>query len=236
MKALLLSAGLGTRLRPLTNNTPKCLIKINGRPLLDYWIEKLFKLELSQIIINTHYLSEQVETFVNDSKYKKFINLSYEKKLLGTAGTLVKHYKFFDGEDGFLIHADNFCIDDLNEMITTHQHRPPNCVMTMLIFETDKPKESGIVSIDKNNVVQEFYEKVSKPPSNLANGAIYILSSAFFREVEKFDLSKITDFSKQVIPRFLGKIVAYKTNKLFKDIGSIETYNFVNEYLRRNKK
>ena len=102
MKAMLLCAGEGIRLRPYTSNTPKCLMPIKGTPLLEIWLDKLSNAGINDFLINTHYLSEKVNDYVNTSKYKKSIKVTYEKELLGTAGTLLNNISFFDGQDGFL--------------------------------------------------------------------------------------------------------------------------------------
>ena len=94
-KAILLAAGLGTRLRPITENTPKCLVEIAEKPLLRYWIDYLDSINCESVLINTHYLSDQVEKYVNQiSNIKMEIKLVYEKELLGTAGTLIKNFDF----------------------------------------------------------------------------------------------------------------------------------------------
>jgi mannose-1-phosphate guanylyltransferase len=96
MKALLLAAGLGTRLRPITEKIPKCLVPINGVPLLDIWLEKLSNIGIEEFLINTHYLHQDVENFISKNKYKKKIKTTFEEKLLGTAGTLIKNKDFFE--------------------------------------------------------------------------------------------------------------------------------------------
>ena len=103
-----MAAGLGTRLRPITNDTPKCLVPINGRPLLDIWVETLVCSGVKEILVNAHYLHNQVKEYVNNSKYKNLILIQYEEELLGTAGTLIKNSSFLEDEGGLLIHADNF--------------------------------------------------------------------------------------------------------------------------------
>ncbi|MGB5793289.1 sugar phosphate nucleotidyltransferase, partial [Poseidonibacter sp.] len=70
MKALLLAAGLGTRLHPITNSVPKCLVPINGKVLLEYWLENLLKVGITEILINTSYLSEDVNDYIIKSVYK----------------------------------------------------------------------------------------------------------------------------------------------------------------------
>lgn len=222
MKALLLAAGFGTRLKPLTDVTPKCLMPIKNQPLLDIWLEKLTNVGVGPFLINTHYLFNQVEEYAKSSKYKNEIQLVYEPELLGTAATIKANYNFLAGSDCFLIHADNYCLTDFNQFINAHNQRPINCVMTMMSFQTETPETCGILEIDKNGIVIGFHEKVKNPPGNLANGAVYILSSEL---IEWINLRNITDFSTQVIPFWLGKIANFENKNIHIDIGSVESYN-----------
>ena len=94
MKAILLCAGKGLRLRPYTNNIPKCLMPIKGKPLLEIWLEKLFSAGITNILINAHYLSDQVDNFINHSKYKKSITVVHEKKITWNSWNLITKYIF----------------------------------------------------------------------------------------------------------------------------------------------
>ena len=107
MKALLLAAGLGTRLKPITGVVPKCLVPINGKPLLEYWIDSLVTANIKKILINTHYKKELVEEFVRQNKHCKYITTVHEPKLLATGGTLYKNREFFQNDDVLMAHADN---------------------------------------------------------------------------------------------------------------------------------
>jgi len=227
MRTILLAAGLGTRLSPLTNNKPKCLMPINGQPLLDIWLEALTEVGVGPFLINTHYLSNQVVNYIETSKYSKNVTLVYEPILNGTAGTLIKNLSFFNGEDGLLIHADNYCLEDLTLLINAHNNRPSHCVFTMLTFRSENPSSCGIVEIDEKGIVTGFYEKHPNPPNNLANGAIYILSSKLLNILELMHGDAI-DFSKDIIGNFLGQIYTFETKKLFLDIGSVENYHKAN--------
>ena len=89
-RALLLAAGFGSRLMPLTKNKPKCLMEINGIPLLEYWLINLEKTGCESVLINTHYLSEQIDSYLKKGKDIYEDKISYEKILLGTGGTLKK--------------------------------------------------------------------------------------------------------------------------------------------------
>ncbi len=225
MKALLLSAGYGKRLRPLTINTPKCLIKINDVSLLEIWIRKLNKIGVDEFIVNTHYLHDQVADFVKNSQFKNSIQIIYEKKLLGTAGTLLHNLDLFLNDECLLVHVDNYCEDSLLKFLKAHRNRPKQCLLTMLTFLTDKPKHSGIVELNKDNILVNFFEKISNPPSNLANAAVYILSKEFLKLLKNENLENTNDFSNHIIPKYIGKIFTYRTNKLYRDIGTLESYN-----------
>ena len=224
MRVILLAAGLGTRLRPLTDTTPKCLVPINGKPLLEIWLERLTQAGMGPFLINTHYLSEQVEKFVVSSPYKDQVTLVHEPELRGTAGTLIENLNFFQSQDGMLIHADNYCLADLSAFKQAHSDRPIECLITMMTFRTNDPSACGIVELDNRGVVIGFNEKVFNPPGNLANGAIYTLSTEVLKKLSS-DLYNAKDFSTEVLHRFMGKIYAYETTEIFIDIGTIDNYN-----------
>jgi mannose-1-phosphate guanylyltransferase len=231
MRALLLAAGLGTRLRPITDTTPKCLVPISGTPLLQIWLERLADAKIEPLLINTHYLEDQVKTFVESSPFRDKIQIVHEKDLRGTAGTLIDNLDFFQGEDGLLIHADNYCLADLTAFENAHMNRPAGCVMTMMTFRTEDPSSCGIVELDEKEVVIGFHEKVKSPPGNLANGAVYILSSELLQKL-RTDLNYIMDFSTEVLHRFKGQIFSYETSETFLDVGTPESYEKAN-HLRK---
>ncbi len=228
MRAILLSGGYGTRLRPLTLKVPKCLVTIKNKPLLEIWFERLAEAKIGPLLVNTHYLKDEVENFVLRNKFKDRVTLVHEENLLGTAGTLITNLDFYENQDGLLIHADNYCLADLSAFQKAHLNRPPECLMTMMTFRTDSPTTSGIVEINKHGVVIGFHEKTQNPPGNLANGAIYILSSELMNILRK-QLSHAKDFSNEVIPLLMGKIYTHETYKPLIDIGLIDSYKRANE-------
>ncbi|MEO8172132.1 MAG: nucleotidyltransferase family protein [Sediminibacterium sp.] len=223
MRAILLAAGLGTRLRPLTDTIPKCLVPIKGKPLLQIWLEHLSEAGVDSFLVNTHYLSGEVQKFIAGSIYHDRIIQVHENELLGTAGTLMANMDFFEGEDGMLIHADNYCLADFREFIEVHRNRPAECIMTMMTFQTQNPSSCGIVELDEKNIVQGFHEKVANPPGNLANGAVYIFSNDLLKLMYN-DFPKASDFSTEVLPHLTGRIYSYETKETFIDIGTPETY------------
>jgi mannose-1-phosphate guanylyltransferase len=227
MRALLLAAGLGTRLRPLTNTVPKCLVPVKGQPLLGIWLDRLSQSGVGPFLINTHYLADQVRSFIAASPHRNQVGLVNETALQGTAGTLIANLPFFNGEDGLLIHADNYCLADFNAFQQAHISRPTECLMTMMTFRTSDPSSCGIVELDGRGVVTGFHEKVFNPPGNLANGAVYILSKELLSMLG-VDLHAVTDFSTEVLSRLVGRIYSYETSEIFLDIGTPATYEQAN--------
>lgn len=223
MRALLLAAGLGTRLRPLTNFLPKCLAPIGGRPLLDYWIETLLQQGVSEILINTHYRADLVASYVAHSGWSDRVTLVHESALLGTAGTALANRGFFGTQPFLLAHADNLTRFDCARFIEAHRRRPVGSALTMMLFETDDPRSCGIVELDETSLVRAFHEKVENPPGRLANAAVYIVEPEVMEFVAALGKPEI-DFSTEVIPHFIGRIATFLNDDYHRDIGTIDSW------------
>lgn len=223
MRALLLAAGLGTRLRPLTDTIPKCLVPIHEKPLLEYWLEMLSNAKVFPILVNLHYFADKVRNYIETSRFNDIVVTVYEKKLFGTAGTLLKNKDFFQYETLMLIHGDNLSKFDVNAFVENHKKRPSGCEITMMTFSTNTPESCGIVELDEQGVVKAFHEKVKQPPSNLANGAVYIIEPSIFPFLADFG-KEIIDFSTEVLPHYIGRIYTFFNNSYHRDIGTLESY------------
>lgn len=222
MKALLLAAGLGTRLRPLTDTVPKCLVPIHGRPLLEYWLELLFEGPVESALVNTHYLAERVVEFMRASRWRERVTLVHEEQLLGTGGTVLRNRHFFGREPFMVVHADNLSVFDVSAFVARHERRPPGTVLTMMTFDTDAPQTCGIVEQDAGGTVLRMHEKVANPPGTRANAAVYI----FEAEVVDFIASlgkPVVDLSTEVLPHFMGRICGFHNSRYHRDIGSLES-------------
>lgn len=194
---------------------------IGKYPLLEYWLNYLDECKINEIYINLHYHSKIVETFLDRPLYKNKINKIFEEKLLGTAGTLLKNISIFENSTTLLIHADNWTNSSLINFIEFHfNKRPKGTLITMMTFETLSPESCGIVETDNLGLVTAFHEKILNPPGNNANAAIYLIEPEVLRWLKKHP--NITDFSTQVIPKFIGKIATWKNTSNYIDIGTIE--------------
>ena len=230
-RALLLAAGLGTRLRPITLKTPKCLVPIGGEPLLGRWLSQLEHAGCSSVLINTHYLAQEVEAFLNSwERTTMTVQTVHEPELLGTAGTLLANHEFFRGATGLLIHADNAMAGNVKDFLAAHHERQSDCLLTMLTFTTNTPSNCGIVEVDSQKVAQAFHEKVIQPPGNRANGALYAFDQNFLDQLNLMN-PKPSDFSTEVIPKWLGQIQTWHTHDTYLDIGTPENLNRAQEVL-----
>lgn len=197
MKAFLLAAGLGTRLRPITDSTPKCLLRIGDRPLLDIWLDALAKAGVDEVLINLHHLAGLVWAHVATRTGPPMIRLVEEPELLGSAGTLLANREWLDGEDMFLaINADNLTDFDLRVLIDAHS--AGGAIATLSLFRAPRPSECGIVEVADGRVVG-YVEKPAEPRGDLANAGMY----AFHPSV--LDLIDGPDIGYHLLPRLVGK-------------------------------
>jgi mannose-1-phosphate guanylyltransferase len=219
MKALILAAGLGSRLGALTKETPKALVRVGDRAIIDHNIRKLLEIGVKEILVNTHYLAEQVEMFLIHQGYPAKVATVFEPELLGTAGTLKRNIDFFGIGDFLVLHGDNYFSSDLKSLVSAHTKRSAGTEMTMATFETKHPELCGTLVTDSAGVVREFQEKIENSRSLKANAAIYIFSHLAKQQILSLSVEE-NDISLHLIPKMLGKIQAHNLNGHFVDVGT----------------
>lgn len=222
MKALLLAAGFGTRLKPITDHIPKCLVSIRNKPLLEHWLDLLLPNCIDHVLINTHYLSEVVQDFTQSSLWNRAITLVHEPKLLGTGGTILKNRDFLADGPFLLAHADNLTRFDVNAFAEAHAKRKTGVKITMMTFDTDVPQSCGIVELDQQNVVIGFHEKSLVFRGTRANAAVYIVEPSVINFLASLN-KNIIDMSIEVLPNYLGRIQAFHNTDYHRDIGTPES-------------
>jgi len=223
MKAFLLAAGEGRRLRPLTETVPKCLVPIRGTPLLALWLALLERHGISDVLVNLHHAHERVLEFLCSWRTPLSVSTVYEDRLLGSAGTVLANRAFVDGQSNFLIiYADNLTNVDLTRMIGFHDRRTD--VVTMGVVPTDRPRDKGTVVLDTDGRVVEFMEKASEPRSNLSNAGIYVARQELFQYFPPAAADDVLDFGHHVFPRMTRRVSAYPIEEFLIDIGTPESY------------
>ena len=226
MKALLLAAGFGTRLLPITEKVPKCLVKINEISMLEFWLRKLTIQPISNIIVNTHHFADLVTHEIANSTIKKAIEIFHEEELLGTAGTLLANFASELESEILVVHCDNYSDINIDEFLVAHSQRDPDCVITMAIFRTNNVQMSGMVETDLNGIVQKFVEKPEHSELTMANAAIYLFDKHAVNEIRE-KLMDAQDIAKDILPHFVGRIQAYGIPGFHMDMGTIENLTLI---------
>jgi mannose-1-phosphate guanylyltransferase len=231
MKAFLLAAGKGTRLKPYTDRHPKCMIPIHGTPLLAIWIDLLARHGVTEVLINTHHHADQVERFLDRARARTSLEIRtvYEPQLLGSAGTIRQNSRFVAGDPDFIVaYADNLTNLNLTKMVDFHhQFRSMGGILTMGLIHAPDPRACGIVTLDGGGRIIRFIEKPQAPESDLANGGIYICGREIFDYMENSDdgVHDVLDLGHHMLPRLTGKMFGFLIAPSFlKDIGTPEAY------------
>lgn len=229
MKALLLAAGFGSRLGNLTKNTPKPLIRVGKKSILAFCLEQLAHSGVTEVIINTHHLAEQIEDFLKCHETPLEITTSHEKELLGTAGTLKRHIDELSLDDFIVMHADNYFADSLSNFVSAHNSREVGNFGTLGTFDTPNPESCGVVLLNPDKTISEFHEKVINPPSNIANAAIYLFTPKVREPLLQLSQNE-NDIGRHLIPKIMHGLSTFNFEGLFVDIGTPDGLELANAY------
>jgi len=239
MKAMILAAGLGTRLRPLTDTLPKALMDINGMTMLEVAIRRLIKAGFNEVIINTHYFADKIEKFLKDKdNFGIRIEISYEEELLDTGGGLKKAAWFFDDNKPFaLYNADIYCDMDLKVMYEEHVQR--DSLVTLAV----KERESGSYLLFDNDLIlkgllsskrKTDFEGNAANLTKLAFSGIHIISPKFFLEMKEDGVFSIIEPYLR-LARQGAKIKGFRMDGAFwRDMGSLKKLEELRKYIGIN--
>jgi mannose-1-phosphate guanylyltransferase/phosphomannomutase len=238
MQAVVLSAGLGTRLQPITDNIPKAMVPFGGKPLLQWHIEQFKKHGVKEFFINLHHLPDIIKNYFGDgSKFGVKITYSFEPEILGTAGG-IKQFEPYLGENFFVIYGDMFSLVDYSKMAEEFTEKP-DAVGMVVVGRNDHPRDSDLVGVDKNLKFLKIYTKphgYKKLPDNFRTmDAVFILKNNILKYIP---VGKYYEIDHELLPAVLAEgrnFYGYETSDYLKDIGTIERYNEVEEYLKKKK-
>ena len=227
-----MAAGFGNRLRPITDTVPKCLVPINGVPLIDYWLRLFNAHGINDILINSHYLHDKVSDHLKQNIYTQSVTLFYEKVLLGSLGTLIHHKDRFVNDSNILVcYSDNLTDTNLTRLIQYHNSHGEDA--TIGLFQSNNPTQCGIVELDESDTVVGFEEKPAKPKGNLANAGIYVFKTSLFNDssVDVIE-NDIKDIGNDLLPKLVGRMKGYRISEYLLDIGTIDNYKLAHEHLK----
>lgn len=224
MKAMILAAGVGSRLDPLTRNIPKPMVPIVNRPVMEHIVELLAKHGFKDIMVNLHYLSEQIEDYFGDgSKWGVKIQYSKEERLWGDAGSVKICEDFFD--DTFVvIGGDDLADIDLSKVVRLHKEK--KALATIALSLVDDPSEYGIALLNDRGRITRFLEKPKGEVifSNTANTGVYVFEPQILDLVPK---GIPYGFGNNVFPMLLEqrtRFYGYLTSSYWKDVGNLKQY------------
>jgi mannose-1-phosphate guanylyltransferase len=225
MKAFLLAAGVGSRLRPITDTTPKCMLVIDGQPMLDIWLDAFDRAGVDEVLVNLHHLPDVVRDHIAARTGPPAVRTFFEPELLGSAGTLIANREWVEGDEMFLAcYADNLTNFDLRALVG--RHREHDAIATLTVFHSERPSAGGVVEVDDTGTVVGFVEKPSEPVSDLTNAGMY----AFHPSVlDKIDGVPPKDIGYDLLPRLVGHAQAMLVEGYLRDIGTIDAYQRAKE-------
>jgi NDP-sugar pyrophosphorylase family protein len=224
MKAMILAAGVGSRLDPLTRNLPKPMVPIINKPVMEHIVELLARNGFSKIMVNLYYHGDQIEQHFGDgSKWGVKIQYSREDQLWGDAGSLKKCEAFFDSTF-VVVGGDDLADIDLKRVVKQHHEHKALCTIALSLV--DDPSEYGIVLVNERGKITKFVEKPKGEVifSNMANTGVYVF------EPEIFDLiprGVSYGFGTNVFPMLLEqkkRFYGYLTSSYWRDVGNLKQY------------
>ncbi len=225
MKAFLLAAGLGTRLRPITDTIPKCMVAIDGQPLLDIWLDAFDRAGVDEVTVNLHHLPDVVRRHIAARTGPPAVRMVFEPQLLGSAGTLIANREWVDEDEPFLAcNADNLTDFDLRSLIEAH--REHDAIATLTVFRSERPWTGGVVELDADGLVTGFAEKPAHPVSDLTNAGMYTFHPKVLDEI---DGGPPKDIGFDLLPRLIGRARAVPVEGYFRDIGTADAYRLARE-------
>jgi Nucleoside-diphosphate-sugar pyrophosphorylase involved in lipopolysaccharide biosynthesis/translation initiation factor 2B, gamma/epsilon subunits (eIF-2Bgamma/eIF-2Bepsilon) len=215
-KAMLLAAGQGTRLRPLTESISKCMMEIAGKPILEHNIEWLRKFGVTDLVVNLHYMPEAIMNhFGGGDDFGVRIKYSPEQELLGTAGAVKRVASFFDGPF-FVWYGDNMSTCRLDHLWKLHQAR--GGIATIALHYREDPTQSGIVGLDDSDRIVRFLEKprADQVFSHWVSAGIFVLEP---NAIEAIPSESPADFGRDVFPALLESGAALYGYRMTEDEG-----------------
>ncbi|MDR3306887.1 MAG: NDP-sugar synthase [Endomicrobium sp.] len=223
MKAFVLAAGVGARLRPLTSNIPKPMISILGKPALYYTFSNLCKYGFTDACVNTYYLSDSITDYFEKNKTDIRLEFSKEKTLLGTAGAIKKKENFFDG--AFVVMSGDG-LSDVNLKKVLEFHKKKKSIATIVLKKVVSRFEYGIAVTNKSGKIKKFVEKPSWSDifNDDVNTGIYVFETEIFNYIPR---DTFFDFSMDLFPLLMKKgkkIFGYLMDEYWTDIGNIFEY------------
>lgn len=230
MKIVILAGGSGTRLYPLTRKIAKCMLPVNGKPLLEHIIRYLASYGFKEIVVTLGKKKEQIVDYFGDgSEFNVNLSYSVESRPLGTAGSFRNAEKYLSGTT-LIMQGDNLTNFNPKNVIAFHMKR--KAMVTIALTQVKNPSGYGIAVIGRQGRIVRFQEKPRRVFSKLINSGIYVVEHEVLDHIPK---GTTFDFSKDLFPKLLGSrfpVYGIKMKGYWFDIGTAASYKNANRYLK----
>ncbi len=229
MKAMILAAGVGSRLDPLTRAIPKPMVPIVNRPVIEHIVHDLKKHGFTEIRINLHYLGDVIQAYLGDgSRFGVQLSYAQEDKLWGDAGSVKRSQEFFGGETFMVVGGDDISDINLSEVVAFHKAK--NAASTITLTPVEDPSQFGIVITEEDGRITRFLEKPKGGDvfSNTANTGVYLFEPAVF---DLIPADTFYGFGNNVFPQLLAEgkpLYGFLSHAFWKDVGNLQVYRQTN--------
>jgi NDP-sugar pyrophosphorylase family protein len=226
-KAMIMAAGVGSRLDPLTQTTPKPLIPLANKPIMELILNHLKAFGVNEVIANTHYLADKIHKQFENNELGIDFSYLYEEELSGTAGGVKKCESFFTKGQTFIVMSGDSLTDvDLESLVQKHKQSGAIATMALREVPMQEVNQFGVVVTDDDGKILGFQEKpsVHEAKSNLVNTGIYVFETKIF---DYIPANQFYDFAKNVFPALMSNnelLYGYKINSYWNDIGTLNQY------------
>ena len=220
MKAFLLAGGHGTRLRPITDTVPKCLVPICGTPMLSIWLDLCLRSGISEVLINLHAHAQTVVQYLRQIDSPVKVRVVHEDQLLGSAGTLAANRDWVEADPAFwILYSDVLTRTSLRRIGEFHSRH--GRLATLGLYQVPDPSRCGVAITDDEGVIVGFEEKPQFPRSSWVFSGLMVATPGVFDLIPRYVPA---DISFHVLPRMLGKMMGYPIEDYLLDIGTMPNY------------
>src|SRR5918992_1360863 len=225
MQAIILVGGQGSRLRPITYDTPKALVPLRNRPFMGYMLDFLRSGGLDGAVLSMGYLPDQIQEYLAGCDLEGFsVDYAVENNALGTAGG-IKNAGRYLRDDGPVVAVNGDVLSGLDLGRLIEQHQSSGAFATITLTSAEDPTDYGLVEVDHDMVVHRFIEKpaADEVTSNLVNAGIYVLEPEV---LEMIPAGQEVSIEREIFPELqaMGRLRAYISSSYWRDIGTPRSY------------
>jgi len=223
-KAMVLAAGLGTRLRPITDTVPKALVEIDGRPMVDYPLRMLAAAGVEDVVVNLHYLGDAIRAALQGGRYGMRFHYSAEDPILDTGGAIARARDFFAGEPFFVANCDGLVDPDLAAMWALHQER--RAIATLLVRADAAADRYGPLDLDASGRVRRMLGKppgIDEPLERRMFCGVHVISPEIFEHMPSRQIFSITRDVYVPLVEAGAALFGFSYGGYWRDLGTIDS-------------